>query len=114
MDCPSIDGLKLSDESREGIRRIKNIPQLGNKLAGAVGGGQIINIFASPTPPLVTIYSIRSTDWHTFSKVMIGVPEIVRTSIAKEAQNQWSSAQFRNSFDESRFWKAVAYGCKIH
>jgi hypothetical protein len=106
--------LKLSDESREGIRRIKNIPEIGNKLAGAAGGGLILNIFASPTPPLVTINSIRSTDWHTFSQAMFGVSEIVRRSILKEAQNQWSSAQFRNSFNESRFWKAVAYGCKIH
>jgi hypothetical protein len=114
MDCPSIDGLNLSAESREGIKRIKNIPELANKLAGTTAGSQVISIFASPTPTLVTIYSIRSTDWLTFSQAMISVPEIARASIVREAQSQWTSAQFRNSFDESRFWQAVANGCKIH
>jgi hypothetical protein len=79
-----------------------------------MAGSQVISIFASPTPPLVTMYSIRSADWYTFSQAMLAVPEIARASIVREAQSQWTSAQFRSNFDESRFWQAVANGCKIH
>lgn len=113
MDCPAISGLKLSEESIRGISRIKNIPGLANKLAGSMSASQIISIFASPTPPSVTIYSIHSMDWHTFSHAMAGVPAIAKASMVKEAQNQWASAQLRNKHLESKFWRAVADGCRI-
>jgi hypothetical protein len=104
MDCPSISGLKLSDDSKKAISRIKKIPGLADKLASSMAASKIINIFASPTPPAVTIYSIHSTDWRTFSHAMVSVPEIARMSIVKEAQNQWTNAQFRNNHEESKFW----------
>ena len=82
---PSIDGLKLSVD---GIKKIKDIPELANKLADSMAGSQITSIFASPTPPLVTMYSIRSMDWYTFSQAMVAVPEIARASVVREAQSQ--------------------------
>jgi hypothetical protein len=104
MDCPSINRLRLSGESKKAIIRIKRIPGLANKLAGSLAASKIVNLFASPTPPAVTLYSIQTTDWLSFSQAMFSIPEIARVSIAREAQNQWTNAQFINNHEEAKFW----------
>lgn len=76
-----------------------------------MAGGQIVNIFVSPTPPAATLYSIHSADWVTFATALSGIPAIARASMQTEAYNEWIESQLRNNFAESQFWKAVYDGC---
>ncbi|MFA5531412.1 MAG: hypothetical protein WDA11_12170 [Thiohalomonadaceae bacterium] len=111
MNCPDIRNLRLSDASLKAIERIKRKPGLAKALQGSMAGGQIVNIFVSPTPPAATLYSIHSADWVTFATALSGIPAIARASMQTEAYNEWIESQLRNNFAESQFWKAVYDGC---
>lgn len=109
MNCPSIQGLKLSVESRRGIDEIKRTSDIGRYLTAITSMGHLATIFTTGRP-LEMSYNIYNTDFAAFAGGLVAVPKIQRHKIETIAGSQWLRA---STHQERTFWRAVYEGCKL-
>ncbi|MDH5232720.1 MAG: hypothetical protein OEY38_21890 [Gammaproteobacteria bacterium] len=80
-------------------------------LAGALGGGLLVNLFLGNKAPAVA-FNIRSTDWVTFTQAVHAIPTIKKRLIEDEALYQL--LDYFSDPKQKLFWEGVVSGCAIH
>ncbi len=113
-DCVPIFGLVLDKESKEAIKRIRNIPLLGNMLAGSISSGVFANIFVNNNPPVAS-YNIIQADWNLYSEAMQAIPLITRRLVEREIDTMYWHYQMPGKYDHKhvKFWRGLRNGCKL-
>ena len=113
-ECVPISGLVLDTESKEAIKRIRDIPRLGNMLAGSISSGVFANIFVNNNPPVAS-YNICQTDWKLYSEAMQGIPHITKRLVEREIDTMYWHYQMPGNYDYKhvKFWRGLKNGCKL-
>lgn len=107
MECQSIDGLKLDNESLRAIEEIRRKRNLAEYLTSTLSSGVLATILTTGKPLLMS-YNIYQSDFQAFANAMFAVPVILRGEIEKIA-----GRQLIRSLDPKQrsFWKGIYYGC---
>lgn len=112
MDCPNLDEFKFSTTSKDAIEDIRRRQDLIKALGVATGLGTWATIFVGNNSLDMSI-ALGSADFEIMGKALKSLPIMQRRVIETIALKVYLEFPGSISYEESRFWKAVASGCSF-
>lgn len=112
MKCVPITGLKLDNESKAALKRIKDKRNLANALSAVLTVGVFNSIFTKSSAPQAA-YNITQTDWNLYSEAMAALPKIQKGIIEKEIDMMiihYQLGEYNHKL--TQFWKGMKEGCR--
>ncbi|MBX2808688.1 MAG: hypothetical protein KTR20_08660 [Cellvibrionaceae bacterium] len=112
MACTPIVSLKLDDESKAALKRIKQHKKIAKVVGVMTSIGVLNSIFTKNKLP-VSAFNITQTDWESYSKAMEALPRYQKAIIEQEVKLMILHYQM-NGYDRRHvlFWKGILNGCK--
>jgi hypothetical protein len=107
MNCPTLHSLKLDNQSKQAVDKIRHGADLTRLLSGALSLGSLSGIFTRSSA-LQASYNIYNTDFVSFAKAMDGISKLRRRTVHQIALSEYLRV---GDFNQRQFWRAIYEGC---